>query len=75
MHVAQLSDHPGDLLDDAWRRRTAAEKQALAAYEDALIRYRARVQTLRVKPDHARHDKPRRDQPRRARPGRPARPR
>ena len=54
MHVVQLSDHPGDLLDDASRRRAAAEKQALAAYEDALIRYRARVQMLRVKRDRAR---------------------
>ena len=49
MHVVQLSDHPGDLLVDATRRRAAAEKQALAAYEDALIRYRARVQTVRAK--------------------------
>ena len=54
MHVVQLSDHPGDLLDGASRRRAAAQKQALAAYEDALIRYRARVQTLRVKRDRAR---------------------
>src|SRR5580704_7619585 len=54
MHVVELSNHPGDLLDDASRRRVAAEKQALSVYQDALIRYRARVQTVKVKRDRAR---------------------
>ena len=54
MHVIELSNHPGDLLDDASRRRVAAEKQALSVYQDALIRYRARVQTIKVKRDRAR---------------------
>ncbi len=54
MHIVELSNHPGDLLDDASRRRAAAGKQALSVYQDALIRYRARVQTIRVKRDRAR---------------------
>ena len=54
MHVLELSNHPGDMLDDASRRRVTAEKQALSVYQDALIRYRARVQTIRVKRDRAR---------------------
>ena len=54
MHVVELSNHPGDLLDDASRRRVAAERHALSVYQDALIRYRARVQTIKVKRDRAR---------------------
>jgi Nuclease-related domain len=54
MHTVELSNHPGDMLDDASRRRAAAERHALSVYEDALIRYRARVQTIRVKRDRAR---------------------
>jgi hypothetical protein len=54
MYTVELSNHPGDLLDDASRRRLAAEKRALSGYEDALIRYRARVQAIRVKRDRAR---------------------
>ena len=54
MHTVELSNHPGDLLDEASRRRAAAEKHALSVYQDALIRYRARVQTIKVKRDRAR---------------------
>jgi hypothetical protein len=54
MQTFELSNHPGDMLDDAGRRRLAAEKHVLSVYEDALIRYRARVQTIRVKRDRAR---------------------
>ena len=54
MHVVELSNHPGDLLDDASRRRVAAEKRVLSVYEDELVRYRARVQTIKVKRDRAR---------------------
>ena len=54
MHIVELSNHPGDLLDDASRRRAAAEQQAFSVYQDELIRYRARVQTIRVKRDRAR---------------------
>src|SRR5712691_778756 len=54
MRVIELSNHPGDMLNDASRQRLAAEKRALDGYEDALIQYRARVQTLRVKRDRAR---------------------
>ena len=54
MHTVELSNHPGDLLDEASRRRAAAERHALSVYEDALIRYRARVQTIKVKRDRAR---------------------
>ncbi len=54
MHTVELSNHPGDMLDDASRRRVAAEKRVLSVYEDELIRYRARVQTIKVKRDRAR---------------------
>ena len=54
MHVIELSNHPGDLLDEVSRRRVGTEKHALSVYEDALIQYRARVQTIRVKRDRAR---------------------
>jgi hypothetical protein len=54
MRVVELSNHPGDMLTEASRRREAADKRALAGYEDDLIKYRARVQTVRVKRDRAR---------------------
>jgi len=54
MHVVELSNHPGDMLGDAARRRQAAEQRVLSGYEDELIRYRARVQTVRVRRDRAR---------------------
>ncbi len=54
MHTVELSNHPSDMLGHAERQRLAAEKHALSVYEDALIRYRARVQTTRVKRDRAR---------------------
>jgi hypothetical protein len=54
MQIVELSNHPGDMLSDASRRRIAAERHALSGYEDELIRYRAHVQTTRVKRDRAR---------------------
>src|SRR6476661_9580788 len=54
MRVVELSNHPGDMLGDAARRRRAAEQRVLSVYEDELIRYRARVQTVRVRRDRAR---------------------
>ena len=54
MHVVELSNHPGDMLGDAARRRQSAEQRVLSVYEDELIRYRARVQTVRVRRDRAR---------------------
>jgi Nuclease-related domain len=54
MRVIQLSNHPGDMLDDAARRRQAAERRVLSAYEDELVRYRARVQSAKVARDRAR---------------------
>ncbi len=54
MHTVELSNHPSDMLGHAERQRLADEKHALSVYEDALIRYRARVQTTRVKRDRAR---------------------
>jgi hypothetical protein len=54
MQVVELSNHPGDMLDDAARRRQGAERQALSVYEDKLVRYRARVQSIRVSRDRAR---------------------
>jgi hypothetical protein len=54
VHVVELSNHPGDMLGDAARRRRAAEQRVLSVYEDELIRYRARVQAVRVRRDRAR---------------------
>jgi Nuclease-related domain len=54
MRVVELSNHPGDMLNDVSQRRAAARSRALSGYEDALIQYRARVQTIRVKRDRAR---------------------
>jgi len=54
VRVVELSNHPGDMLGDAARRRRAAEQRVLSVYEDELIRYRARVQAVRVRRDRAR---------------------
>jgi Nuclease-related domain len=54
VQVVELSNHPGDMLTDAARRRAAAQARAQSGYEDTLIRHQARVQTLRVKRDRAR---------------------
>jgi hypothetical protein len=54
VHVVELSNHPGDMLDDAARRRVAAERRVHSAYEDELVRYRARVQAIKVRRDRAR---------------------
>jgi hypothetical protein len=42
------------MLGDAARRRQSAEQRVLSVYEDELIKYRARVQTVRVRRDRAR---------------------
>jgi hypothetical protein len=34
VRVVELSNHPGDMLGDAARRRQAAEKRVLSVYED-----------------------------------------
>ena len=65
MHTIELSNHPGDMLDDVSRRRVAAEKRVLSGYEDELIRYRAGGL---IQHDHALHDKQRHDKRRRAGP-------
>lgn len=54
MRVVELSNHPGDMLDDAARHRQAAERRVLSVYEDELVRYRARVQAAKVSRDRAR---------------------
>ena len=54
MRVVQLSNHPGDMLGDAARRRRAAERRVLSVYEDELVRYRARVEATKVSRDRAR---------------------
>jgi len=54
VRVVELSNHPGDMLDDVSRRRVADQKRVLSAYEDELVRYRARVQAVRVRRDRAR---------------------
>ena len=54
MRVTELSNHPGDMLNEVSRRRRAAQSRAQDEYEDALIQHQARVQTIRVKRDRAR---------------------
>ena len=54
MRVVELSNHPGDMLNDAALRRQAADRRARSRYEDALIQHQARVQTVRIKRDRAR---------------------
>jgi Nuclease-related domain len=54
MQVVELSNHPGDMLTDASRRRAATQARAQSGYEDALIQHQSRVQTVRVKRDRAR---------------------
>jgi nuclease-like protein len=54
MRVVELSNHPGDMLSDAARRRQGAERRVLSVYEDELVRYRARVQAAKVSRDRAR---------------------
>jgi len=53
MRVVELSDHPAEMLDQVTRQRQAAIQRALSGYEDALIQYRAQVQTMRVRRDRA----------------------
>jgi hypothetical protein len=57
MRVVELSNHPGDMLTDVSRRRETADKRALARYEDELVQYRARVQTVRVRRTRARAER------------------
>ena len=54
MRVVELSNHPGEMLGDAARRRRTAEQRELSVYEDELIKYRARVQTFRLRRDRTR---------------------
>jgi hypothetical protein len=37
VHVVELSNHPGDMLDDAARGRVAAERRVHSVYEHELI--------------------------------------
>jgi Nuclease-related domain len=57
MRVIELSNHPGDMLNEVSRRRRAAANRAQDRYEDALIQYQARVETIRVKRDRARRNR------------------
>jgi hypothetical protein len=57
MRVIELSNHPGDMLTDVTKRRQATQKRSEARYEDALIEHQARVNTVRVKRDRARHNR------------------
>jgi hypothetical protein len=54
MRVVELSDHPAEMLDQVARQRQAAQRRAQDQYEDALVQYQARVQTMRVRRDRAR---------------------
>lgn len=54
MRIVELSNHPGDMLNEASQRRKSADKRANSRYEDALIQHQARVQTVRVKRARAR---------------------
>lgn len=54
MRTVELSNHPGDMLNEASQRRQTADKRAHSRYDDAVIQHQARVQTARVKRDRAR---------------------
>jgi hypothetical protein len=54
MQVVELSNHPGDMLNDVSLRRRAAGQRAQDRYADELIQHQARVQATRVKRDRAR---------------------
>jgi hypothetical protein len=54
VRVIELSNHPGDMLNDVARRRQAADSKARSRYEQALIQHQAKIQTARVKRDRAR---------------------
>ena len=54
MRIIELSDHPGEQLQAAVRRRERAEEQALATYEQELARHRSGVATARTARDQAR---------------------
>jgi Nuclease-related domain len=54
MQVVELSNHPGDMLNEVSLRRAAAVQRAQERYADELIQHQARVQTTRVKRDRAR---------------------
>jgi hypothetical protein len=54
MRVVELSDHPAEMLDQVARQRQAAQRRAQDQYEDTLVQYQARVQTMRVRRDRAR---------------------
>jgi hypothetical protein len=55
VRVIELSNHPGDMLRDVSQKRQATTRRAEARYQDALIQHQARVQTIRVRRDRARH--------------------
>jgi Nuclease-related domain len=54
MQVVELSNHPGDMLDEVSRRRRATDQRAQDRHEDALIQHQARVHAIRVRRDRAR---------------------
>jgi hypothetical protein len=54
MRVIELSNHPGDMLNDVARRRRAADSKARSQHEHALVQHQAQVQAARVKRDRAR---------------------
>jgi hypothetical protein len=54
MQLVELSNHPGDMLNDVSLRRHAASQRAQDRYADELIQHQARVQTMRVMRDRAR---------------------
>jgi Nuclease-related domain len=57
MQVVELSNHPGDMLNDVSLRRRADSQRAQDRYADELIQHQARVQTIRVKRDRARRQR------------------
>jgi hypothetical protein len=56
VRIVELSDHPGDMLEDAHRERVAQQERATARYERALAAGHKRVQRARRQRDQARAD-------------------
>ena len=54
VHIVELSNHPEAMLRKARQGHAASGDRARARFEDALTRYRARVQAARDWRDQAR---------------------
>jgi hypothetical protein len=54
MRVVELSNHPGEMLQEIYLQRQTASERAQSSYEEAVARHRQRVQDLRDQRGQAR---------------------